>query len=63
MIRFPSFLYSMEVNMSASVSRELFVDCLNKVPDPRSQQGVLYQFRTILALVFHGLFGNITEVD
>jgi hypothetical protein len=52
----------MEVPMSASVSLAIFVDCLNKVPDPRSKQGVSHQFRTILALVFLGLLAEITDL-
>jgi hypothetical protein len=52
----------MEVNMSASASLEIFVDCLNKVPDPRSKQGVSHQFRTILALVFLGLLAEIPDL-
>jgi hypothetical protein len=39
-----------------------FVHCLNKVPDPRSKQGTSHPFRTILALVFLGLLGNITTL-
>jgi hypothetical protein len=48
--------------MSASTSLEIFAECLNKVPDSRSKQGVFHSFRTILALVFLGLLGNITTL-
>jgi hypothetical protein len=52
----------MEVPMSAVHSLELFVECLNKVPDPRSKQGVSHQFRTILALVFLGLVAGVPDL-
>jgi len=47
---------------SESSSLSLFVQCLKQVPDPRSQQGISHPFRTILALVFLGLLGNITTL-
>ena len=40
----------------------LFFHCLNKVPDPRSKHGTYHPFRTILALVFLGLLGNVTTL-
>ena len=40
----------------------LFVHCLNQVPDPRSKHGTYHPFRTILALVFLGLLGNVTTL-
>jgi len=39
-----------------------FVQCLQQVPDPRSKHGTSHPFRTILALVFLGLLGNITTL-
>jgi len=45
-----------------SSSLPLFVHCLNQVPDPRSKHGVYHPFRTILALVFLGLLGNVTTL-
>jgi hypothetical protein len=46
--------------MSQPVSLEIFVDCLKKVPDPCSKQGVSHQFSTILALTFLGLLANVS---
>ena len=40
----------------------LFVHSLNQVPDPRLKHGTYHPFRTILALVFLGLLGNVTTL-
>ena len=37
----------------------LFVQCLKKVPDPRSQRGVSQSFHTTPAIVFFGLLANV----
>ena len=47
---------------SAPHALPLFVQCLKKVPDPRSKHGTYHPFRTILALVFLGLLGNVTTL-
>jgi len=47
---------------SESSTLTLFVQCLKKVPDPRSKHGTSHPFRTILALVFLGLLGNVTTL-
>lgn len=44
--------------MSQSVPLNLFVNCLKKIPDPRSKHGVSQPFRTALALVFLGLLAH-----
>ena len=48
--------------MSASHSLELFVQCLKKVPDPRSKQGTSQPFRTILAIIFLGLIARLSTL-
>jgi hypothetical protein len=40
---------------------QLFAQCLNKVPDPRSKQGQSYPLHTLLALTFLGLIANCTN--
>jgi hypothetical protein len=40
---------------------KLFVPCLKQVPDPRSKHGNTHPFSTILALVFLGLLGNVSN--
>jgi len=47
---------------SESSTLPLFVHCLKKVPDPSSKHGTSHPFRTILALVFLGLLGNVTTL-
>jgi hypothetical protein len=51
----------MEVTMSPLQNPSLthFVQCLKKVPDPRSKQGVSHLFPTILAITFLGLIANV----
>jgi len=48
--------------MSPSHALEIFVQCLKKVPDPRSKKGVSQPFRTALGIVFLGLLANISTV-
>jgi hypothetical protein len=48
--------------MSHPNSLEIFVDCLKKVPDPRSKQGVSHPFHTALAVIFLGLLANISTL-
>jgi hypothetical protein len=50
----------MEVNMTKPNphSLKLFVQCLKKVPDPRSKRGKSYPFATLLALTILGLLAN-----
>jgi hypothetical protein len=52
----------MEVNMSNVVPLEIFVQCLKKVPDPRSKRGVSQPFRTVLVIVFLGLLANLSTL-
>ena len=52
----------MEVNMFQSHPLEIFVQCLKKVPDPRSKQGISQPFQTALAIVFLGLLANISTI-
>jgi len=47
---------------SSSSALPLFAHCLKQVPDPRSKHGTYHPFRTILALVFLGLLGNVTTL-
>ena len=47
---------------SAPASLEIFVQCLKKVPDPRSKRGQSHPFSTILAIVILGLLGNVSNV-
>ena len=44
----------------SSDSLALFVQCIQKVPDPRSSRGQSYIFPTLLAIVLLGLLANIT---
>ena len=46
--------------MSPSHTLAIFVECLKKVPDPRSQRGQGHTFRTVLGLVFLGLLSHCT---
>jgi len=48
--------------MSQSYALEIFVQCLKKVPDPRSKRGISQPFRTTLAIVFLGLLANISTI-
>jgi hypothetical protein len=48
--------------MSRPNSLEIFVDCLKKVPDLRSKQGVSHPFHTALAVIFLGLLANISTL-
>jgi len=48
--------------MSQSNPLEVFVQCLKKIDDPRSKQGISHQFQTILAIVFLGLLANISTL-
>ena len=48
--------------MSALVPLEVFVQCLKKVPDPRSKHGQSHPFRTVLAIVFLGLLANLSTL-
>jgi hypothetical protein len=52
----------MEVNMSNAVPLEIFVQCLKKIPDPRSKQGQSHPFQTVLAIVFLGLLANLSTL-
>ena len=47
--------HHMEVNRANAASLDIFVQCLNNVPDPRSKQGVSQPFQTALAIVLIGL--------
>jgi len=55
----------MEVKMSQNPSPiipgslKIFVQCLKKVPDPRSKRGQSHRFLTILAIVLLGLLANL----
>jgi len=40
-------------------SLAFFVQCLKKVPDPRSKRGKSHPFPTVLAIVLLGLLGNL----
>ena len=57
-----SFLPEIPVSELSSPRFTLFVQCFNQVPDPRSKHGTYHPFRTILALVFLGLLGNVTTL-
>ena len=46
--------------MSESAPLEIFVQCLKKVPDPRSKKGVSHPFRTLLAVALLGLLANVS---
>jgi hypothetical protein len=46
--------------MFQSNSLSLFVQCIEKVPDPRSSRGQSYFFSTILAITLLGLLANIS---
>ena len=48
--------------MSTPAPLEIFVQCLKKVPDPRSKQGVSQPFQTILAVVFLGLVARVSTI-
>jgi hypothetical protein len=48
--------------MSTPAPLEIFVQCLKKVPDPRSKQGVSQPFQTILAVVFLGLIARVSTI-
>jgi len=48
---------SPSVNSSPD-SLAIFVQCLKKVPDPRSKRGKSHPFPTILAIVLLGLLGK-----
>jgi hypothetical protein len=52
----------MEVPMSIPAPLEIFVQCLKKVPDPRSKRGVSQPFRTVLAITFLGLLANLSTL-
>ena len=49
---------NMPKSLSTSPSLAHFIDCLAKIPDPRSKRGVTYPFSTILGITFLGLIGN-----
>ena len=44
------------------VSLKLFIQCLKKIPDPRSTRGQSHRFLTILAIVLFGLLANISTL-
>jgi hypothetical protein len=46
----------------SSPALELFVQCLRKVPDPRSARGVSHRFPHILTIVMLGLIANISTL-
>jgi hypothetical protein len=58
----------MEVKMSQNpslnvpASLKIFVQCLRKVPDPRSKRGQSHRFLTILAIVLLGLLANLSTL-
>jgi hypothetical protein len=52
---FPNF--PTEVAMSTSLN--VFAQCLQQVPDPRSKYGTYHPFATILGIVFLGLLANV----
>ena len=52
---------STSVNFPAD-SLEIFVQCLKKVPDPRSKRGQSHPFPTLLAIVLLGLLGNLSTL-
>ena len=56
------FFYNVAMSALNSSGLTLFVQCLNQVPDPRSKHGTYHPFRTLLALVFLGLLGNVTTL-
>ena len=45
-----------------AVALDIFVQCLKKVPDPRSKQGVSQPFQTVLAVVLLGLLANLSTL-
>jgi hypothetical protein len=47
---------------SAPDALKLFVQCLKKVPDPRSKQGTCHPSSTILAIVLLGLLANVSTL-
>lgn len=52
--------------MSVASSIDIFVNCIKKVPDPRSKRGVSQPFITALSIVFLGLLANrstIAEIE
>jgi hypothetical protein len=55
-------IWGVGVQMSHPNSLEIFVQCLKKVPDPRSKQGVSHPFHTALAVIFLGLLANISTL-
>jgi len=59
-LRFP--FPDMEVNMSQTRPLEIFVQYLNKVPDPRSKQGQSHPFSTIISIVLLGLLANLSTM-
>ena len=48
------------MSRSQSHSLSLFVQCVEKVPDPRSSRGQSYTFPTLLSIVLLGLLANVT---
>lgn len=48
--------------MSAPAPLEIFVQCLKKVPDPRSKYGTSHPFPAALAVVFLGLLANLSTL-
>ena len=48
--------------MFQSAPLEIFVQCLKKVPDPRSKYGKSHPFSTALAIVILGLLANISTL-
>ena len=48
--------------MSHPNSLEIFVDCLKKVPDPRSKRGTSYPFPAVLAVIFLWLLANVSTL-
>jgi len=45
---------------STPATLALFAECLEKVPDPRSKQGVCHPSTTLLAIVLLGLLANVS---
>ena len=58
--RFAFSFFLMEVPVSQSRPLELFQQCLQTVPDPRSKRGQGHVFRTVLPLIFLGIIANCT---
>ena len=46
----------------ATDALKLFVQCLKKVPDPRSKQGTIHPSPTILAIILLGLLANVSTL-